>query len=155
MSSIVLRAMGKTITKAVSIAEILKKRFPLHQVTEIGSTEIEEIYQPSVEGLDEYAVIPPFVFGMLSLFVLRSRAESLGSSTPSASRPSRSLCRRRHWIRLRWAIRHRLPRPSMARCRTGRVPSSKAEVCLCASSRVFVSFIPSDLALLFGCSCEI
>jgi DNA-binding protein len=56
MSSIVLRAMGKTITKAVSIAEILKKRFPIHQVTEIGSTEIEEIYHPSVEGLDEYVL---------------------------------------------------------------------------------------------------
>jgi len=53
MTSIILRAMGKTIAKAVSIAEILKKRFPLHQITEIGSTEIEEIYQPSVEGLDE------------------------------------------------------------------------------------------------------
>jgi DNA-binding protein len=65
MSSIVLRAMGKTITKAVSIAEILKKRFPLHQITEIGSTEIEEIYQPTIEGLDEY------IFCSLLLFFHR------------------------------------------------------------------------------------
>jgi len=45
--------MGKTISKAVSIAEILKKRFPLHQISEIGSTEIDETYLPLVEGLDE------------------------------------------------------------------------------------------------------
>jgi len=53
LESIVLRAMGKTISKAVSIAEILKKRFSLHQITEIGSTEIDETYVPSVEGLDD------------------------------------------------------------------------------------------------------
>jgi DNA-binding protein Alba len=53
LESIVLRAMGKTISKAVSIAEILKRRYPLHQITEIGSQEIEEVYKPTVEGLDE------------------------------------------------------------------------------------------------------
>jgi DNA-binding protein Alba len=44
LESVVLKAMGKTISKAVSIAEILKKLFPVHQITEIGSTEIEETY---------------------------------------------------------------------------------------------------------------
>jgi len=53
MDSVVLKAMGKTISKAVSIAEILKKRFPLHQITEIGSNEIDETFIPVVEGLEE------------------------------------------------------------------------------------------------------
>jgi hypothetical protein len=46
--------MGKAIHKTVSVAEIIKRRIPyLHQITDIGSTEIEEIYSPVSEGLEE------------------------------------------------------------------------------------------------------
>jgi len=48
-----LLAMGKAISKAISIAEIIKKRVPgLHQTTEIGSTSFTETYTPQVAGLD-------------------------------------------------------------------------------------------------------
>jgi hypothetical protein len=48
-----LLAMGKAISKAISIAEIIKKRVPgLHQATEIGSTSFTETYTPQVPGLD-------------------------------------------------------------------------------------------------------
>jgi hypothetical protein len=45
--------MGKAISKAISIAEIIKKRVPgLHQAIEIGSTSFTETYTPQVAGLD-------------------------------------------------------------------------------------------------------
>eukprot|EP00970_Alexandrium_tamarense_P007141 scaffold1250_cov190-Alexandrium_tamarense.AAC.3 len=47
-----LRAMGKAINKAVTIAEILKRKMPLHQITALSSCEIVTIYKPLEEGLD-------------------------------------------------------------------------------------------------------
>ncbi|KAL3756539.1 hypothetical protein ACHAWU_009933 [Discostella pseudostelligera] len=47
-----LRAMGKAINKAVTIAEILKRKMPLHQVTTLSSCEIINVYEPLEEGLD-------------------------------------------------------------------------------------------------------
>lgn len=44
--------MGKAINKAVTIAEILKRKMPLHQVTALSSCEIINIYEPLEEGLD-------------------------------------------------------------------------------------------------------
>lgn len=49
--------MGKAIHKTVSIAEIIKRRIPgLHQITEIGSAEIVETYEPKVTGLEPYGL---------------------------------------------------------------------------------------------------
>ncbi|KAG2391887.1 hypothetical protein C9374_013372 [Naegleria lovaniensis] len=51
--SVVLKAMGKAIQKAVTIAEVLKRRVAgLHQNTSIESQEIEDQYEPKEEGLD-------------------------------------------------------------------------------------------------------
>jgi DNA-binding protein len=47
-----LKAMGKAINKAVTIAEILKRKMPLHQVTTLSSCEIINVYEPLEEGLD-------------------------------------------------------------------------------------------------------
>mmetsp|Transcript_13070 Transcript_13070/g.22038 ORF Transcript_13070/g.22038 Transcript_13070/m.22038 type:complete len:168 (-) Transcript_13070:210-713(-) len=47
-----LRAMGKAINKAVTIAEILKRKMPLHQITTLSSCEIVNVYEPLEEGLD-------------------------------------------------------------------------------------------------------
>lgn len=47
-----LKAMGKAINKAVTIAEILKRKMPLHQVTALSSCEIITVYEPLEEGLD-------------------------------------------------------------------------------------------------------
>ncbi|KAL7509643.1 hypothetical protein ACHAXN_006601 [Cyclotella atomus] len=47
-----LKAMGKAINKAVTIAEILKHKMPLHQITTLSSCEIMNVYEPLEEGLD-------------------------------------------------------------------------------------------------------
>lgn len=44
--------MGKAINKAVTIAEILKRKMPLHQVTTLSSCRLINIYEPIEEGLD-------------------------------------------------------------------------------------------------------
>jgi len=51
-SEITLKAMGRAINKAVTIAEILKRKLPLHQVTTLTSSEIIDVFEPLEEGLD-------------------------------------------------------------------------------------------------------
>lgn len=51
--SVVLKAMGNAISKAVTVAEILKHRVAhLHQITQISSIETVDVYEPLEEGLD-------------------------------------------------------------------------------------------------------
>lgn len=50
---VTLKAMGNAISKAVTVAEILKHRVPsLHQVTRISSIDTVDVYEPLEEGLD-------------------------------------------------------------------------------------------------------
>mmetsp|Transcript_13552 Transcript_13552/g.28617 ORF Transcript_13552/g.28617 Transcript_13552/m.28617 type:complete len:167 (-) Transcript_13552:2042-2542(-) len=49
---IVLKAMGRAINKAVTIAEILKRKMPLHQCNALSSVEMVDIFEPLEEGLD-------------------------------------------------------------------------------------------------------
>eukprot|EP01024_Parvocaulis_polyphysoides_P067795 TRINITY_DN816_c0_g1_i1.p2 TRINITY_DN816_c0_g1~~TRINITY_DN816_c0_g1_i1.p2 ORF type:complete len:203 (-),score=21.56 TRINITY_DN816_c0_g1_i1:527-1135(-) len=50
--SVQLKAIGRAIIKTVSTAEILKRRIGgLHQVTEIGSIDITDQWEPIEEGL--------------------------------------------------------------------------------------------------------
>jgi len=52
-TEVVLKAMGRAISKTVTIAEIIKRRIPgLHQITVIDSTDITDIWEPKEEGLD-------------------------------------------------------------------------------------------------------
>ena len=44
--------MGRAINKAVTIAEILKRKRPLHQWNTLSSVEMVDIYEPIEEGLD-------------------------------------------------------------------------------------------------------
>jgi hypothetical protein len=44
--------MGRAINKAVTIAEILKRKMPLHQVNRLTSSEIIDVFEPLEEGLD-------------------------------------------------------------------------------------------------------
>jgi hypothetical protein len=44
--------MGRAINKAVTIAEILKRKMPLHQWNELSSVEMIDVYEPVEEGLD-------------------------------------------------------------------------------------------------------
>lgn len=51
--AIALKAMGRAISKAVSVCEVLKRRLPnLHQYTEIGSLALKEVWAPLEEGLE-------------------------------------------------------------------------------------------------------
>jgi ribonuclease P/MRP protein subunit RPP25 len=44
--------MGRAISKAVTIAEILKRKMPLHQVNSLSSVEMIDTFEPLEEGLD-------------------------------------------------------------------------------------------------------
>mmetsp|Transcript_16916 Transcript_16916/g.39006 ORF Transcript_16916/g.39006 Transcript_16916/m.39006 type:complete len:114 (+) Transcript_16916:56-397(+) len=44
--------MGRAINKAVTIAEILKRKMPLHQITTLSSCEMIDVFEPLEEGLD-------------------------------------------------------------------------------------------------------
>merc|ERR1719277_9442 len=51
---IVIAATGNALTKAVTSAEVIKRRFKgLHQITKLGSQEIVDEYEPIEEGLDK------------------------------------------------------------------------------------------------------
>merc|ERR1719148_452265 len=51
---IVIAASGNAVTKAVTSAEVIKRRFKgLHQVTKLGSREVIDEYEPLEEGLDK------------------------------------------------------------------------------------------------------
>merc|ERR1711933_233352 len=53
-STVVITATGNALTKAVTLAEVCKRRFKgLHQITKIGSQEIVDEYEPKEEGLDK------------------------------------------------------------------------------------------------------
>jgi len=49
---VVLKAMGRAINKAVTICEILKRKIPLHQVNNLTSSEVIDVFEPLEEGLD-------------------------------------------------------------------------------------------------------
>lgn len=51
-NTVCLKAMGRAINKAVTIAEILKRKMPLHQITYLSSCEMTDIFEPLEEGLD-------------------------------------------------------------------------------------------------------
>jgi ribonuclease P/MRP protein subunit RPP25 len=50
--TIVLKALGRAICKAVTIAEILKRKMPLHQCNTLSSVEMIDVFEPLEEGLD-------------------------------------------------------------------------------------------------------
>lgn len=51
--SVTIRATGKAVAIAVSVCEVLKRRFKgLHQLTSIGWIEIIDEYEPLEEGLE-------------------------------------------------------------------------------------------------------
>merc|ERR1739848_898507 len=53
MDNLTIKATGTALATAVTIAEIIKRRYKgLHQVTRIGATLITDEYEPLEEGLD-------------------------------------------------------------------------------------------------------
>lgn len=54
LKTINIKATGKAIARAVTTAEVIKRRFKgLHQVTRVGSIPITDTYEPLEEGLDK------------------------------------------------------------------------------------------------------
>merc|ERR1712187_560986 len=52
--TITITGTGNAITKAVTLAEVVKRRFKgLHQVASLSTTEIVDEYEPIEEGLDK------------------------------------------------------------------------------------------------------
>jgi hypothetical protein len=45
--------MGRAINKAVTIAEIIKRKLPVHQLNQLASVEMIDVYTPLEEGLDQ------------------------------------------------------------------------------------------------------
>jgi len=53
MSEFTLKATGAALATAVTVAEVLKRRFKgLHQITKLGSVEVTDEWEPIEEGLD-------------------------------------------------------------------------------------------------------
>eukprot|EP00930_Biecheleria_cincta_P014665 TRINITY_DN1251_c0_g4_i1.p1 TRINITY_DN1251_c0_g4~~TRINITY_DN1251_c0_g4_i1.p1 ORF type:complete len:320 (-),score=93.67 TRINITY_DN1251_c0_g4_i1:16-975(-) len=51
---VVVQATGNALTKAVTAAEVIKRRFKgLHQITELKTVELQDEYEPLEEGLDK------------------------------------------------------------------------------------------------------
>eukprot|EP00438_Fugacium_kawagutii_P031742 Skav201388 [mRNA] locus=scaffold3514:381699:387957:+ [translate_table: standard] len=51
---VIVQATGNALTKAVTAAEVIKRRFKgLHQITELKTVEITDEYEPLEEGLDK------------------------------------------------------------------------------------------------------
>jgi len=53
MSEFTLKATGAALATAVTVCEVLKRRFKdLHQITKLGSVEVTDEWEPIEEGLD-------------------------------------------------------------------------------------------------------
>ncbi|XP_063709974.1 ribonuclease P protein subunit p25-like protein [Culicoides brevitarsis] len=54
--SVVWSGNGGGVPKTISCAEIMKRHYHLHQVTQICYTKVEEIWEPLLEGLEQIVV---------------------------------------------------------------------------------------------------
>ncbi|XP_022860608.1 keratin, type II cytoskeletal 1-like [Olea europaea var. sylvestris] len=80
---VVLNAMGQAISKAVTIAEIVKKRIPvLHQNISTRSTTITDAYEPIEEGLT-----PVEMKRQVSLITITLSTVELNKNSPGYQAP--------------------------------------------------------------------
>ncbi|KAG6505370.1 hypothetical protein ZIOFF_037726 [Zingiber officinale] len=81
---IVLKAMGQAISKAVAIAEIIKKRMPgLYQETQISSVSITDVWEPIEEGL-----VPLEMTRHVSMISISLSTRELNKNSPGYQAPS-------------------------------------------------------------------
>lgn len=83
-TKIVLKAMGRAINKAVTIAEILKRKLPLHQINSLTSAEMVDVYEPIEEGLD---VVTSRRYVSCMLITLALSAHEIDTSHPGYQPP--------------------------------------------------------------------
>ena len=79
-----MKAMGRAINKAVTIAEILKRKLSLHQINALTSVEMVDVYEPTEEGLD---VVTSRRYVSCMLITLSVSCESLDTSHPGYQPP--------------------------------------------------------------------
>ncbi|KAL2469534.1 Alba DNA/RNA-binding protein [Abeliophyllum distichum] len=80
---VVLKAMGQAISKAVTIAEIIKKRIPgLYQDISTSSTTITDAYEPIEEGLN-----PVEMKRQVSLITITLSTFELNKNSPGYQAP--------------------------------------------------------------------
>jgi len=66
--TIIIKALGSKVAKAIFVAEIIKLRvLGLHQITEIGTTNIVTEYLPKEEGLDKVQLTKQTAFVKITL----------------------------------------------------------------------------------------
>mmetsp|Transcript_76853 Transcript_76853/g.212895 ORF Transcript_76853/g.212895 Transcript_76853/m.212895 type:complete len:323 (+) Transcript_76853:76-1044(+) len=82
-TSLKITATGNALTKAVSSAEVIKRRFKgLHQITTLSSLEIVDEYEPIEEGLD-----PVTEARNLPTMVIKLSKEALDKDDPGYQEP--------------------------------------------------------------------
>ncbi|KAH6820886.1 Alba DNA/RNA-binding protein [Perilla frutescens var. hirtella] len=82
---IILKAMGQAISKAVAIAEFIKKRIPgLHQNISTSSTTITDAYEPIEEGLSPLEMKRQVSLISIALSTLELNNTSPGYQAPNA-----------------------------------------------------------------------
>jgi ribonuclease P/MRP protein subunit RPP25 len=83
--TIVLKATGRAINKAVTTAEVVKRRVPdLHQVTDLETLEITDVWEPLVQGLKN--VETKRRVASISITLTRDEA-SVDKSSPGYQQP--------------------------------------------------------------------
>ncbi|XP_019708582.1 uncharacterized protein [Elaeis guineensis] len=80
---IVLKAMGQAISKAVAVAEIIKKKIPgLHQDTAISSVSVTDVWEPIEEGL-----VPLETTRHVSMMSISLSTRELNKNSPGYQAP--------------------------------------------------------------------
>lgn len=85
LNDLTIAATGTALATAVTIAEILKRRFKgLHQITKVGSLEITDEYEPLEEGLDNVTDVRSvsFIEIILSKVALDTKDKGYQSPLP-------------------------------------------------------------------------
>ena len=81
--------MGRALNKAVTIAEILKRKMPLHQWNVLSSVEMIDIYEPIEEGLD--IVTSRRYVSCMTITLSTSLIQDTFSSATATTTPTKSL----------------------------------------------------------------
>jgi len=78
-----IKATGTALATAVTIVEIIKRRFKgLHQITNLGSTEIVDEYEPLEEGLDKVTDVRQVSFIEVTLSKVALEKNNKGYQAP-------------------------------------------------------------------------
>merc|ERR1712113_1295867 len=81
--SLTLRATGTALATAVTVSEIIKRRFKgLHQVCKIGNAEVIDTYEPLEEGLEVVEDVRSISFIEITLSLKEPNPKPVGYQEP-------------------------------------------------------------------------